>query len=134
MPHGTTGAFRQHIDRQIFVQVSGNPRDDVGKAIGRLRLKPERLGILFLLARPFHIHDKLARDGKGEPGTVIFLDEGEREIYDPLAQELAHQQQLWERQRRDHRAVQETVNIDKLDEAARQSDVAAQQSRTKRRE
>jgi beta-glucosidase/6-phospho-beta-glucosidase/beta-galactosidase len=61
-------------------------------------------------------------------------DEGVREIYDPLAQELAHQQQLWERQRRDHRAVQETVNIDKLDEAARQSDVAAQQSRTKRRE
>jgi len=61
-------------------------------------------------------------------------NEGEREIYEPLAQELAHQQQLWEMQRRDHRAVQETVNIDKLDEAARQSDVAAQHSRTKRRE
>lgn len=61
-------------------------------------------------------------------------EEGEREIYDPLAQELAHQQQLWETQLRDHRAVQETVNLDKLDEAARQSDVAAQQSRTKRRE
>jgi hypothetical protein len=30
--------------------------------------------------------------------------------------------------------VLETINIDKLDEAARQSDVAAQQSRTKRRE
>jgi beta-glucosidase/6-phospho-beta-glucosidase/beta-galactosidase len=61
-------------------------------------------------------------------------DNGEREIYDPLAHELAHQQQLWETQRRDHRAVQETFNMDKLDEAARQSDVAAQHSRTKRRE
>lgn len=61
-------------------------------------------------------------------------DDGEREIYDPLAQELAHQQQLWETQRLDHRAVQETVNIDELDEAARESDVAAQRSRTKRRE
>jgi hypothetical protein len=37
-------------------------------------------------------------------------------------------------QRRDHREVKETVNIDKLDEAARESDVAAQRSRTKRRE
>jgi beta-glucosidase/6-phospho-beta-glucosidase/beta-galactosidase len=61
-------------------------------------------------------------------------DDGEREIYEPLAEELAHQQQLWEQQRRDHRAVQETINIDKIDEGARQSDVAAQQSRTKRRE
>ena len=61
-------------------------------------------------------------------------DDGEREIYDPLAQELTHQQQLWETQRLDHRAVQETVNIDELDEAARESDVAAQRSRTKRRE
>ena len=61
-------------------------------------------------------------------------DEGRRAIYEPLARELAHQQQLWEIQRKDHRAVEETVNIDKLDEAARESDVAAQRSRTKRRE
>ncbi|HJP93959.1 MAG TPA: hypothetical protein VJ875_18520 [Pyrinomonadaceae bacterium] len=61
-------------------------------------------------------------------------DEGHREIYEPLARELSHQQQLWEIQRRDHRAVVETINIDKLDEAARELDVAAQRSRTKRRE
>ena len=61
-------------------------------------------------------------------------EKGEREIYEPLVEELAHQQQLWEIQRRDHRAVQETINTDKLDEAARESDVAAQRSRTKRRE
>jgi len=61
-------------------------------------------------------------------------DEGRREIYEPLAGELAHQQQLWQIQRRDHRAVEEKVNIDKLDEAARQVDVAATRSRTKRRE
>jgi beta-glucosidase/6-phospho-beta-glucosidase/beta-galactosidase len=61
-------------------------------------------------------------------------DEGHREIYQPLADELAHQQQLWVTQRRDHRAVEERVNIDKIDEAARQVDVAATRSRTKRRE
>src|SRR4029450_12234927 len=60
--------------------------------------------------------------------------DGHREIYEPLAGELAHQQQLWSTQRRDHLAVEESVNIDKLDEAARQSDVAATRSRTKRRE
>jgi len=61
-------------------------------------------------------------------------DEGRREIYEPLAGELAHQQQLWQIQRRDHRAVEETVNIDKIDEAAREVDFAATRSRTKRRE
>ena len=61
-------------------------------------------------------------------------DEGHREMYEPLAEELAHQQTLWELQRRDHRAVEETVNLAKLDEAARQVDVAATRSRTKRRE
>ena len=61
-------------------------------------------------------------------------DEGQRELYEPLAEELAHQQMLWEVQRRDHRAVEEAVNIDKIDEAARQVDVAATRSRTKRRE
>jgi polysaccharide biosynthesis protein PelF len=61
-------------------------------------------------------------------------DEGRRDTYEPLAQELGHQQQLWETQRRDHLAVEEAVNIDKLDEAARQVDVAATRSRTKRRE
>jgi hypothetical protein len=61
-------------------------------------------------------------------------DEGNREIYKPLAGELAHQQQLWDMQRRDHRAVEERINIDKLDEAAREVDVAATRSRTKRRE
>jgi len=61
-------------------------------------------------------------------------DEGQREMYEPLAEELAHQQMLWEVQRRDHRAVEEAVNIDKIDEGARQVDVAATRSRTKRRE
>jgi polysaccharide biosynthesis protein PelF len=61
-------------------------------------------------------------------------DDGRREIYEPLAGELAHQQQLWQIQRRDHLAVEEKVNIDKLDEAARQVDVAATRSRTRRRE
>jgi hypothetical protein len=61
-------------------------------------------------------------------------DEGRREIYEPLAGELAHQQQLWRIQRRDHRAVEEKINMDKIDEAARQVDVAATRSRTKRRE
>ena len=61
-------------------------------------------------------------------------DEGRREIYEPLAEELTHQQRLWESQRRDHRSVEETVNIDKIDEAAREVDLAAQRSRTKRRE
>ena len=61
-------------------------------------------------------------------------DEGRRETYEPLAEELTHQQRLWESQRRDHRSVEETVNIDKIDEAAREVDLAAQRSRTKRRE
>ena len=62
-------------------------------------------------------------------------DEGRREIYEPMAVELAHQQQLWRDQRREHlAAVEETVNIDKLDEAVREVDVAATRSRTKRRE
>jgi hypothetical protein len=62
-------------------------------------------------------------------------DEGRREIYEPMAAELAHQQQLWRDQRREHlAAVEETVNIDKLDEAVREVDVAATRSRTKRRE
>jgi len=61
-------------------------------------------------------------------------DDGHREIYEPLAQELSHQQQLWQVQRRDHLAVEETINIDEIDEAAREVDVAATRSRTKRRE
>jgi len=61
-------------------------------------------------------------------------DEGQRPIYEPLAVELAHQQQLWETQRRDHRAVEEVVNVDEIDEAAREVDVASTRSRTKRRE
>lgn len=61
-------------------------------------------------------------------------DEGHREIYEPLATELDHQQRLWEVQRRDHRAVEEAVNINEIDEAAREVDVAASRSRTKRRE
>lgn len=61
-------------------------------------------------------------------------NEGRREVYEPLAEELAHQQQLWQIQRREHRAVEEAVNIDTIDEAARQVDVAATKSRTRRRE
>ena len=61
-------------------------------------------------------------------------DEGRREIFEPLATELDHQQRLWEIQRRDHRAVEETVNIEQIDEAAHEVDVAASRSRTKRRE
>jgi len=61
-------------------------------------------------------------------------DEGHREIYEPLAEELDHQQRLWERQLRDHRAVEEVVNIQEIDEAAHEVDVAASRSRTKRRE
>jgi len=61
-------------------------------------------------------------------------DEGQRPIYEPLAGELAHQRQLWDTQRREHRAVEETVNVDEIDEAAREVDVAATRSRTKRRE
>lgn len=58
-------------------------------------------------------------------------DDGHREIYAPLAEELAHQQMLWRKQLRDHRAVEETVNIDEIDEAAREVDVAATRSRTR---
>ena len=61
-------------------------------------------------------------------------DEGRRDIYEPLAEELSHQQQLWKTQLRDHRAVEEKINIDEIDEGARQVDVAAQRSRTTRRE
>jgi beta-glucosidase/6-phospho-beta-glucosidase/beta-galactosidase len=61
-------------------------------------------------------------------------DEGHRPIYEPLAEELAHQRQLWEIQRREHRAVEEAINTDAIDEAAREVDVAATRSRTKRRE
>ena len=61
-------------------------------------------------------------------------DEGRREIYEPLALELAHQQQLWTTQRRDHVALEEAVNMGTLDEAAREVDVAATKSRTTRRE
>ncbi|HEX6046851.1 MAG TPA: hypothetical protein VFZ22_20330 [Pyrinomonadaceae bacterium] len=61
-------------------------------------------------------------------------DDGHREMYEPLAAELDHQQSLWETQRRDHRAVEEAVNIDQIDEAAHEVDVAASRSRTKRRE
>jgi polysaccharide biosynthesis protein PelF len=61
-------------------------------------------------------------------------DEGQRPIYEPMAEELAHQQTLWETQRRDHRAVEETVDIAEINEAARQLDDATQKSRTKRRE
>lgn len=60
--------------------------------------------------------------------------EGDREIYEPLALELAHQQQLWKTQRRDHIAVEEAVQIGTLDKAAREVDVAATRSRTTRRE
>lgn len=61
-------------------------------------------------------------------------DEGRREIYDPMAEELVHQQRLWEMQRRDHREVVERVNMDEIEEAAREVDIATQRSRTKRRE
>jgi hypothetical protein len=61
-------------------------------------------------------------------------DKGDREIYEPLALELAHQQHLWTIERRDHVAVEETVNMDSLDEAAREMDDAATRSRTTRRE
>jgi polysaccharide biosynthesis protein PelF len=61
-------------------------------------------------------------------------DEGRREIYEPLARELAHQQELWEVQRWDHLAVEETVNIAKIDKGAREVDDAATRSRTSRRE
>jgi hypothetical protein len=61
-------------------------------------------------------------------------DEGHREIYEPLALELAHQQHLWKIQRRDHVALEETVNLRNLDEAARQVDDASTRSRTTRRE
>jgi beta-glucosidase/6-phospho-beta-glucosidase/beta-galactosidase len=61
-------------------------------------------------------------------------DEGRREIYEPLALELAHQQHLWKIERRDHVVVEEAVNMGTLDEAAREMDVAATRSRTTRRE
>lgn len=61
-------------------------------------------------------------------------EEGRREMYEPLAGELAHQQLLWQTQRRDHRAIEEKVNIDQIDKAARQVDVAATRSRSRRRE
>jgi beta-glucosidase/6-phospho-beta-glucosidase/beta-galactosidase len=61
-------------------------------------------------------------------------DQGQRQIYEPLAEELAHQQQLWDTQRREHRAVEERVNTDQIDQAAHEVDVAATRSRTKRRE
>jgi polysaccharide biosynthesis protein PelF len=61
-------------------------------------------------------------------------NEGHREIYEPLTLELAHQQHLWKIERRDHVAVEEAVNMGKLDEAAREMDVAANRSRTTRRE
>ena len=61
-------------------------------------------------------------------------DQGQRQIYEPLAEELAHQQQLWDLQRREHRAVEERVTTEEIDEAARAVDVAATRSRTKRRE
>jgi len=61
-------------------------------------------------------------------------NQGRREIYEPLALELAHQQHLWTTQRRDHVALEETVNLDTLDEAAQEVDVAATRSRTTRRE
>jgi len=68
-------------------------------------------------------------------GLWGYVDEdGSRKIYEPLAAELAHQQQLWDVQRRDHLAIQEPVNIDEIDQAARQVDVAARKSRTDRRE
>lgn len=61
-------------------------------------------------------------------------DEGQRPLYEPMAEELAHQYTLWEIQRRDHRAVEETVDIAEINEAARQLDDATQKSRTTRRE
>ena len=61
-------------------------------------------------------------------------DDGSREIYEPLAQELGHQQQLWKTQRREHLAVEEAINIVSIDKGARQVDALAQRSRTKRRE
>ena len=61
-------------------------------------------------------------------------DDGDREIYEPLAMELAHQQELWMIERRDHIVLEETVNLGKLDEAAEEMDVAATRSRTTRRE
>jgi hypothetical protein len=61
-------------------------------------------------------------------------DQGHREMYEPLATELDHQERLWELQLRDHRAVEEAVNIEEIDEAAREVDVAASRSRTRRRE
>jgi hypothetical protein len=61
-------------------------------------------------------------------------NEGHREIYEPLAEELAHQQRLWEVQRRDHLAVEEAVNIDEIAEGAQEVDDAAVRSRTRRRE
>ncbi|HEX7773162.1 MAG TPA: hypothetical protein VF435_12125, partial [Pyrinomonadaceae bacterium] len=50
-------------------------------------------------------------------------DMGHREMYEPLAQELAHQQHLWTIERRDHVVFEEDVNMGKLDEAAREMDV-----------
>jgi beta-glucosidase/6-phospho-beta-glucosidase/beta-galactosidase len=61
-------------------------------------------------------------------------DQGHREMYEPLAAELDHQERLWELQLRDHRAVEEAINIEEIDEAAREVDVAASRSRTRRRE
>ena len=61
-------------------------------------------------------------------------DEGRREIYEPLAGELARQQQLLQTQHRDQRAVEEVINLAAIAEAAHQADIATTRSRTKRRE
>ena len=80
MPNRTARAFGEHVDRQVFMQMSRNPRNDVGKSIGRLCLKSKRLGILLLLARTFDIHDELARDRERKLRPVIFLDQRKGKI------------------------------------------------------
>src|SRR5215467_9007726 len=57
-----------------------DPRGQVSEAITGLCLELERLGELFLSARPFEINHQFTRDRQRHAWTKVFFDQGQRKV------------------------------------------------------
>src|SRR6185295_18891178 len=63
----------ESFDRQVLSEVGSHPGNEIGKVVGSLNLKLQRLRVLLLPTRALQVNDEFSRDSQGYSRTVIFL-------------------------------------------------------------
>lgn len=81
IPRTHRDALCEHRHRQRFVQIIEHPRFQFAQRFPIGGLKRKRSAELRLAAGPAQIKNKITRDLQCEPRTVIFFDQGEREVH-----------------------------------------------------